>query len=177
LNEGWERGGDSPGHRLVNSRKLIRLRPKLEELGEGDVTPPLQLIGAWLHVVDIFCEHIVGKSLPPEWLETWRHEVFTAKEKLTEPICYWQHRSGRSPEHLARSCRRHYDLTPGELLNRARVERVKLLLSTTDAKVITIAFDCGFTNLSNFHRHFLRETGTTPALWRCSATPTVPTMI
>jgi len=174
LEQGWEGAGEPRGHRLLHSQELMHLRPRLQELEDAGANPSTRLADAWMHIADLFHGRAASRAAVPEWLEAWRREISASAERLAEPIGYWQRRSGRSPEHLARSCRRYYGLTPGEVLNRARVERVKLLLRTTDAKVITIALDCGFPNLSNFHRHFLRGTGTTPALWRRSATATVP---
>lgn len=170
--EGWERQGDPAGHRLLTSRELLQLHPLLQHLGETE----LDLATAWQRIAGLFQNRssLSRSAAPPPWLEAWRREVFALSERLEEPIGCWQKRCGRSPEHLARSCRAHYGLTPGELLNRARIERAKLLLRTTDEKVITVAFSCGFSNLANFHRHFLRATGTTPRLWRNVAATTVP---
>jgi AraC family transcriptional regulator, dual regulator of chb operon len=111
---------------------------------------------------------------PPAWLEALRRELAERAEALVEPVGYWQKRSGRSPEHLARSCRRYYGITFSELLNRARIERAKFLLRNTDEKVTTIAFDCGYGNLANFHRVFARLTGRTPNAWRRLGRATVP---
>jgi AraC-like DNA-binding protein len=65
-------------------------------------------------------------------------------------------------------------VTFSELINQARVERALHLLRTSEDKVITIAFDCGFGNLANFHRVFARQTGSTPSRWRQEAGAAVP---
>lgn len=149
-----------------------RLAHELEDLGKSD--DPLAL----LRVLDRIREHLTQPrhhaDSPPAWLEALRREMAERAETLVEPLGYWQKRSGRSPEHLARSCRRYYGITFSELLNRARIERAKFLLRHTDEKVTTIAFDCGYGNLANFHRVFARLTGRTPNAWRRLGRATVP---
>jgi AraC family cel operon transcriptional repressor len=94
--------------------------------------------------------------------------------QLVEPIAAWQRRCGRTAEHLARSCRRHYGVTPSALLSSARIEYAKRLLLSTPDKVITIALDCGFGTLAHFHRLFLAQTGMTPREWRGRHSIVVP---
>ena len=101
-------------------------------------------------------------------------EVMEAGEEIAEPIQYWQKKSGRSPEHLARSCRAFYLCTPTDLLNQRRIDRAKILLRSTDEKVISIAFACGFGNLANFYRNFSARAGMLPTTWRHQAAATVP---
>jgi AraC-like DNA-binding protein len=85
---------------------------------------------------------------------------------LQNDLAYFQRRAGRSPEHLARLCRRCFGVPPTELLNRARIRHAKRRLLESDAKVIDIGYDCGFQNLGYFHRTFLRLAGCTPRRWR-----------
>jgi AraC-like DNA-binding protein len=53
-----------------------------------------------------------------------------------------------------------------EMIRKLRIEHGCKLLSSTDLAIATIAKDCGFTNLSNFNRQFLRELGITPRDFR-----------
>jgi AraC-like DNA-binding protein/quercetin dioxygenase-like cupin family protein len=53
-----------------------------------------------------------------------------------------------------------------EYLTALRVEAARELLSTTNRKVLDIAFDCGFNTASNFYRAFRRVTGRVPAALR-----------
>ncbi len=47
-----------------------------------------------------------------------------------------------------------------------RLEHAERLLETTAQPVTTVAFECGFEELSTFHRSFRRRTGATPEKWR-----------
>lgn len=101
----------------------------------------------------------------PEWLATWA-ATLNDPANLRQPLGWFQHRAGRSAEHLARECRRHFGAPPSELLNQARIRQAKRRLIESDAKVIDVALDCGFNNLGYFHRTFLRLAGSTPRQWR-----------
>jgi len=101
----------------------------------------------------------------PEWLSAWGATV-NDPVHLRESLGWFQQRAGRSAEHLARECRRHFGAPPSELLNRARIRQAKRRLIESDAKVIDVALDCGFNNLGYFHRTFLRLAGSTPRQWR-----------
>ena len=60
-------------------------------------------------------------------------------------------------------------LTGTSVLNYAqelRIEYAKRLLQDTDRSVVTISFECGFDNLSNFYRTFKKITGSSPRNWR-----------
>jgi AraC family cel operon transcriptional repressor len=82
-----------------------------------------------------------------------------------QPLSFWQKRSGCTPEHMARACRRHLDMVPTELINRARIEHVKTRLLRGSEKLAFLADEAGFQNLGYFYRVFRRYTGTTPLAW------------
>ena len=50
-----------------------------------------------------------------------------------------------------------------------RVEHAKRLLGQTQRTVLSIAFECGFEDLSTFYRAFKREVGHSPNHWRSNA--------
>ena len=52
------------------------------------------------------------------------------------------------------------------LLNSFRIEHARSLLRKTDAKIIDIALECGFTCERSFHRAFLSIVGMTPGEYR-----------
>lgn len=101
----------------------------------------------------------------PEWLQKWSADL-AVPALVPEPLAFWQKRSGRSPEHLARSCRRFYGAAPTELINRARVAWVQERLRRGDDKVVAVALEAGFQNLGYFYRTFRRIVGATPQAWR-----------
>jgi AraC family transcriptional regulator, dual regulator of chb operon len=108
--------------------------------------------------------------LAPEWL-TRAVAAMDLPENLASEIIFFQKIAGRSPEHFARMCHHHFGMPPTELLNQSRVRHAKRRLLESDAKVIDIAYDCGFQNIGYFHRVFLRLSGLTPRTWRFKHRP------
>lgn len=51
-------------------------------------------------------------------------------------------------------------------VKKLRVEHAKRLLETSDRTVLAVAFECGFEDVSGFHRAFKAITGTSPDAWR-----------
>lgn len=51
-------------------------------------------------------------------------------------------------------------------VRRLRIEHAKRLLRSTERTVLSVAFECGFDDLSTFYRAFKRETGVSPNTWR-----------
>lgn len=57
-------------------------------------------------------------------------------------------------------------LTPWEHITLRRIDKSVALLLSTDLSVLEIAGRCGYDNLSNFNRMFVRAMGTSPAAYR-----------
>ncbi len=53
-----------------------------------------------------------------------------------------------------------------EYLLQKRLEEAKLLLRTSPRDITSVCYDCGFSDLANFGRHFKRYTGMTPGAYR-----------
>jgi AraC-like DNA-binding protein len=53
-------------------------------------------------------------------------------------------------------------------VRRLRIEHAKRLLAEPQKTVLSIAFECGFEDLSTFYRAFKREVGVSPNQWRQS---------
>ncbi len=101
----------------------------------------------------------------PLWLDSLlirmqKQENFTAG---LERLCAL---SGRSTGHVNRAFRHYLGETPTAYLNRLKLDHARHLLTTTGMKVVEIALECGFENLSHFHHLFRRVYGITPARMR-----------
>jgi AraC family cel operon transcriptional repressor len=121
----------------------------------------IALMREWLSPAGMIA---VAQHPPPEWLATVVRDMQNP-ELIAKPLSYWQSRSGRSPEHLARSCRRFFGESLTGLLNHTRVEWVKSQLRQGDGKIIALAFDAGYQNLSYFYRVFRHLEGCAPRAW------------
>lgn len=77
--------------------------------------------------------------------------------------------AGLSPYHFLRVFERVTGLTPHHYLLRARLREAAHRLSSTNHRVLDIALDAGFGDVSNFNRAFRAEFGTTPLRYRKAA--------
>jgi AraC family transcriptional regulator, dual regulator of chb operon len=108
---------------------------------------------------------LANRDHVPPWLVALLAEMEAAPAPL-ENIAHWQRRSGRSPEHLARTFRHHLNCTLTEVIVRLRLEHVKRAIMSGDEKVMTTAFAAGFENLGYFYRRFRQLEGCSPKQWQ-----------
>lgn len=71
-----------------------------------------------------------------------------------------------SPYHFLRTFTRVAGVTPHQFALRARLRNAALRLATSDARVLDIALDSGFGDVSNFTRTFRAEFGVAPGGYR-----------
>jgi AraC-like DNA-binding protein len=74
--------------------------------------------------------------------------------------------AGLSPYHYLRTFERVTGLTPHQYVRRARLRYAATRLLTEPGKVLDIALDCGFGDVSNFNRAFREEFGVSPRGFR-----------
>jgi len=79
--------------------------------------------------------------------------------------------AGLSPYHFLRTFERVTGVTPHQYVLRARLREAALRLAAERARIIDIALDCGFGDVSNFNRSFRAEFGVTPRAYRLRAGP------
>lgn len=105
------------------------------------------------------------KAAPPQWLAESVEEM-KKKCNYSEGLPRLIALSARTQEHLCRSMKKYYGISPQEYVISLRLEDAASQLLHTGREVSTIAFDVGFHNLSYFRRCFLRRYGTTPLKYR-----------
>lgn len=90
---------------------------------------------------------------------------FTEKIRIDELAA----RFGVHPNHLSRSFRERYDVSPKQYLQTLKLEKAALMLSTTDTAVALIAESLGFDDQHGFSRQFKRYWGVSPLEYRRNA--------
>ena len=70
---------------------------------------------------------------------------------------------------LIRICNQHWGETPFRRLTRLRIERAKDMLLHSDASVIAISHECGYSNPAHFSTAFRRNSGMAPSAYRAEA--------
>src|SRR5579864_2826610 len=74
--------------------------------------------------------------------------------------------AGLSPYHFLRTFERLTGITPHQYVRRARLRDAASRLAAEREKVLEIAYDCGFGDVSNFNRAFRSEFGVSPTNFR-----------
>lgn len=77
--------------------------------------------------------------------------------------------AGLSPYHFLRTFERVTGQTPYRYLRRSRLRQAAMRLVLEPARVLDIALDCGFGDLSNFNHAFRAEFGVSPRAFRSKA--------
>ena len=74
--------------------------------------------------------------------------------------------AGLSPYHFLRTFERLAGITPHQYVRRARLREAAMRLANDSDKVVDIALECGFGDVSNFNRAFRAEFGVSPRAYR-----------
>lgn len=107
----------------------------------------------------------VGISTLPPWLSRALKEL-ERPENLHRGLSAFFELAGRSPEHVARECKRRLGRTPTEIVNERRLAKAVWLLDMSDEDALSIAYDCGFESPSYFYRLFRERYGESPRQYR-----------
>ena len=73
-----------------------------------------------------------------------------------------------SPSYFSRAFKESFGVSPHTFIIRARVERAKVLMSSTSDSLSQIAVACGLADQAHLCRCFRRVIGLTPGVWRRS---------
>jgi AraC family transcriptional regulator len=74
--------------------------------------------------------------------------------------------AGLSPYHFLRTFERVTGVTPHQYVLRARLREAAMRLAAGPSRILDVAFDCGFGDVSNFNRAFRTEFGVSPRAYR-----------
>jgi AraC family transcriptional regulator len=74
--------------------------------------------------------------------------------------------AGLSPYHFLRTFEGLTGVTPHQYVLRARLREAAMRLAAEPARVLDIALDCGFGDVSNFNHAFRAEFGVSPRVFR-----------
>jgi AraC-like DNA-binding protein len=77
--------------------------------------------------------------------------------------------AGLSPYYFLRTFERLTNVTPHQYVRRMRLREAAVRLLSEPSKILDIALDCGFGDVSNFNRAFRAEFGINPRAYRSGA--------
>ncbi|MBU2867759.1 helix-turn-helix domain-containing protein [Pacificibacter marinus] len=145
--------------RLLNARGVLRLGLFFEILDRLLKASNIQTLSSLSYMLNL------EKQEESEMNRVIAH----LRENLTEPISETElaEMTGQSQSAFSRSFKRHTGTSLVRFRNQLRIDLAcQMLVADPDAKVSDICFDVGFSNLSNFNRHFLRVKGKSPSEFR-----------
>ena len=116
---------------------------------------------------NFFYRYTESQSNVPEWLEITCEKMKRPQNFIAGVDRMFQ-LAGKSREHVARSLKQYYQITPTEFVNDLRLEHAAKLLLMSNLQATDICYECGFENLSWFYKSFARKFGVTPAGYRKS---------
>jgi AraC family cel operon transcriptional repressor len=162
----WRAGPDPWGFRLDAARQGAFDQLVLD-LERGPRTRA-RIEGFLLAVLTtIMSDNLAPRATIPAWLDS-------AMRSARQPEIFRQGAqgfiaaAGRSHEHVCRSLKEHFGLTPSALVNQIRLDHAARLLACTDLPTPDIAADCGLENMSHFHAIFREHFGVTPRRYRAA---------
>ncbi len=85
--------------------------------------------------------------------------------------------AGMSPDHLRRTFKARFGLTPMAYLEECRMKKAAVLLQETHKEVKEVAWHAGFRNANNFSTAFKRFHGVSPEVFRAQHRPSSPKTI
>ena len=162
---------------LFDADTSRRVRPLIEALIEAQGIRRLALFWDILAVLDDAPGHEVLASLSFELDLSRLHDsginraLTYLREHLTEQIEEAELAGivGQSQSAFSRAFKRHTGTTLVRYRNQLRVDLAcQMLLTVPDSKVAEICYEVGFSNLSNFNRHFLKHKGMAPSQFRAT---------
>jgi AraC family transcriptional regulator len=101
----------------------------------------------------------------PRWLAEARdylHEHYRERVRLSSLSTL----TGVHEVHLVRRFRRQWGATPGSYVRRLRIERACEALAGSEASIVEIALEAGYSSQAHFTRVFRRLMGVTPGEYR-----------
>jgi AraC-like DNA-binding protein len=115
-----------------------------------------------------------GGSAPPPGAEARVARILREIERHPEgdlTLGNLSRAANLSPFHFLRVFERLTGVTPHQYVLRARLREAALRLVAEPAKILDVALDCGFADLSNFNRAFRAEFGVSPRAYRRMGSP------
>ena len=138
-----------------------------QELRAPDDLTPLAAEGLALELVAQAARETAraGWHRPPAWLDRVKELIESRfREQLT--LQELARAAGVHPVHVVAVFRRFLHYTPFDFLRQRRIAFASGRLVNSDASLVAIALEAGFSHQSHFCRVFKAATGMTPAVYR-----------
>lgn len=161
----FDRGGPLPEMHTLGPARFARAVTVAEQLQTAERS--LAHIEEFLLVLINRVAHATsgGNATTPRWFAE-ACSAALSPEVFRKGSAGFIAASGRSQEHVCRTCRTQTGYSPSEYINRIRIEHAAMLLRSSEMSVAEISETCGFQNTSYFHRLFRAQITQTPSAYR-----------
>lgn len=160
------RGVVFPAVRIPPVRSLSPLVAYAAAGAMGSTEVPWAEVGVKLavHAIELAGRVSTPRRVPVNTEVRVTRAIRTIERHLDErlPLDALARRAGLSPFHFLRTFERVTGLTPHQSVRRARLREAAIRLAAGANRVLEIALDCGFGDVSNFNRAFRTEFGHSP---------------
>lgn len=129
-----------------------------QSVEQVQMVPPLRVVERQSTDTVLTQDALVAKAL--QFIHDHAQEAISVDDVLMDAAC--------SRSTLEKRMKAAVGSTVHHAITRARVEKVKQILETTDMNTARIAYHCGFQYQSRLYEAFKRITGITPAAYRRS---------
>lgn len=160
--------------RLLRLPPMRSLAPLIAQAGAGLFGSPmvnweelgLQLAGEAIQLADGLSNRSAGESSAAQARVTRTLRAIERRGNEGLNLQSLAREARLSPYHFLRTFERLTGLTPHKYLLRTRLREAAVRLAVKNEKVLDIALDCGFGDISNFNRAFRAEFGVSPRVYR-----------
>lgn len=172
--QGWQNAQLPPlicltGKDSVQAESLFRASVN-ESLNAGS---RMFLMNIWSYLVDWFLRPPATRtSHAPPWLGQMIMSLEN-QEALRRGLPAKLEQLGLSASHVSRTFKSFVGQSPVEYITQKRLERALLPLTQSEEKILDVAFECGFENLSSFYRCFKSFYKCSPKTYRSQVQRTI----
>lgn len=120
-------------------------------------------------ITDILVELLIHQNTKDDRIPQWLSQALKEYEKTAgflEGIHQLSVISGRTQEHINRCFQKYMKETPTRYTNRLRLEYAENLLISSNLPIAQVAFESGFSQISQFNRLFKERNDQTPLTYR-----------
>lgn len=167
----WLTQSEFPPHVILNAEESLQIQSLFKELEAlAEQTGTVRCITVKRILVQIFCQYLMrastlSKQVSPPWLLETRR-LMSSPENFSQGLDRMVQLSGRTKEHLCRSMRKYYGISVSDFINDLRLTYVANQLVNSEAHILDLCYDSGFSSLSWMYSLFRRKFGCSPAVFR-----------
>jgi len=160
--------GDTPQEQMLIERLRSLIRANLDKQGAYELVTKSDLLMIFAILMSEGQASLAPSRSEAQHVERLKQVLSYIHRHYQEPIRLKDLADllGMSEEHFCRFFKKTMRRSPVSYINEYRMQQAKILLADTDSKILDIALQVGFDNLSYFITVFKNHYGLTPSQYR-----------